>query len=271
MIMKTMVCMLAIALVAAPAWAAAPPPEPWRGYAMDEGSGTTVGPIGSGVTGTVAGGVLSWQPGHTGQAGDSSLRQEGGGYIPLVETYALPGPYSISVWVRHNPGSGGNETIFGADGSTGLLLKDDVGGLYKWTHGSTWDSYAAPGLLDDASWHNVVLTYEPTGNVQHFYIDGVDTDDWMSQYVGGMGSTETRMTLFYSFYGSAIPWGGYGDNLGAYLDDFGVWNSVLTPDQAAWLGNPDNSLKDTIIAPIPEPSGLALLGLGVLALRRRRS
>lgn len=91
----------------------------------------------------------------------------------------------------------------------------------------------------------------------------------MDEWVGGMGSTETRMTLFYSFFGSApSAWGGYDDSRDAYLDDFVVWNSVLTGDQAAWLGNPDNGLKDTII---PEPGALALLGLGVLALRRRRS
>lgn len=73
--------------------------------------------------------------------------------------------------------------MFGADisGIYGMMLKRDTGGDMTWNHyGTTWTAYAAAGVMGDGTWHNYVLTYQHSGAVQHFYIDGVDTDTWMN-------------------------------------------------------------------------------------------
>ena len=261
MLKKTLI-LLALLAMAVPAFAV--PSTPWRAYDLDEGTGTTVNPLDAGVSGTVAGGALTWVAGASGDADDYALQQAGGGYIPFVETYAMNSNYSISIWLKHSSSFTGTESAFGADGGTGgPMFKKDSGATPTWNHGSTtWTAYAADATIGDGDWHNYVLTYHPTGTVQHVYIDGVDTDTWLDEWTGGMGSTASRMTLFYSFWGTAGSWTGA-------IDEFAVWQATLSADDAAWLA--ENRLGGLYGEPIAEPAALTLLGLGALALRRRRS
>lgn len=132
---------------------------------------------------------------------------------------------------------------------------------------------------DYDGWHHFAWVYDDSapGGLRNFlYWNGALMDassgspSWAEDFMSGASNVYSGLTLagglgmWQSAYGSgAGRWGGG-------IDEFAFWGSALSASDVEWLAN--NSLSTLGGGEvIPEPAALGLLGIGLLALRRRRS
>ena len=161
------------------------------------------------------------------------------------------------------PANGARFDIKEQDGY-GTLLRVEVQGT---------GSESNPANFDDGNWHFVVVTVPTVGTAG----DGGAAFRDVSWYVDG-----STINLNTSTNALAIATGtgplAFGDSLvstvtnpsasndrvpNGFLDDFQLYDEVLTTEQISFLYNNPGSV-------IPEPSVTLLGGLGLLALLRRR-
>lgn len=180
-----------------------------------------------------------------------------------------------SLWVRLDTSFSevGNSWVMNATGSAGTLTS-------AWYYGRMG---AALGANDNVYWngkyqgddnltHNGAVTALSNGVWRHLVVvrDGADVDIWQ----GDLGSNLTKVWTLVLPAGSTgattfntLSIGSYSAGTGnlfpGQIDEFALWDSALSDSDLAWLHS--NSLSA-----IPEPAGLALLGLALPALLRRR-
>lgn len=177
--------------------------------------------------------------------------------------------WSVSYWV-YNDRAGDSDsrgvrvydTLSGT--TTGIQLGSNGSGLHNArfdgglgsvvTNGQT----SMPMVVEDA-WSHVVMNYEFGGTVT-VYFDGVlvDTDD-----VSGI--TDPLTATQDLEIGMINGGGSLGASQQGALDDLAFYDGLLDANQIAGLA------AGTITpADVPEPTSLALLGLGGLLVARRR-
>jgi hypothetical protein len=146
-----------------------------------------------------------------------------------------------------NYGTGGQVNAFrttsaGEFGATGGILN------YSWGGGVDYGEAAggtAPGTIYDGGWHHVAVTYD--GTTKRLYFDGVE-----------LGSGKNVGTLAVGAANFRIGSTNSGEFMNGLIDDVRVYDNALSQSEISTL------------ASIPEPSAVALLGLGGLALLIRR-
>ncbi|MFC1805598.1 LamG domain-containing protein [Planctomycetota bacterium] len=157
---------------------------------------------------------------------------------------------SISVWVYRDNATGTQYVFDSSSGARTLLYggwslflnNHHVGNMSsaliamdQWTHlGITWDNAATDGMRQKV--------YQ---NGELFWFDN-----------DILNPASPAMLWLGNRYSNNEPWKGA-------LDEYALWDTALTPEQMRWLAQ--NSALS-----IPEPGTMALLGLGLVALVRRR-
>ena len=107
--------------------------------------------------------------------------------------------------------------------------------------------------IDEASWSRLVITFE-NGTDARAYIDGSLIHTHTAPDLDGRHSLDPTFLLFGD---------NDGDNAALAIGGVGFFEGVLTAGEVSSLGVAGAPI-------IPEPSGLALLGVGLLAFLRRR-
>ena len=161
--------------------------------------------------------------------------------------------YTMGAWVNWDNSTGDN-MVFG--GNSGDVIHN--GARDANVHSGHWGDDLQGGNNDPGNWHHVVWTNTAAGvgvgGVQEIWVDGV-----MVASGAGAGATGgyTNNTGEQLLIGTSRN----GGSFRGQLDDIRVYDNVLTPAEIQeWA------------AKVPEPSGIALIGLTGLALilRRRR-
>lgn len=199
------------------------------------------------------------------------------------------GDFSIQDWVT--PASGGGVVLFGGNsGSANTYIGDGYTGVstligFSWgslvggggtgnplsqpynRYGNTVEGYT----LTAGQAYDLVLTYNASTYTFNQYVNG----SLIGSLQEAFSSTSLAGVQTFAIGGAVNePWAPWGDSSAAETTkDFLLYNGALTSSQVSALDSAGAgasiSTINGIIA-VPEPSTLALFGLGLLAVARRR-
>jgi len=155
---------------------------------------------------------------------------------------------SLQVWAYRNANA---RYLFDSSPGSRTLLYSHYSLFMNNTHLGTVNGE----LIPDGEWTQLLITWDNNatdGMRQKIYKNGA----LFAYFDSVLNPQDPAMLWLGNRYTNNEPWSGM-------IDEYALWDVVLTPEQAGWLYQ--NSL-----ARIPEPGTLALLGLGLAALARRR-
>ncbi|MEO0476541.1 MAG: LamG domain-containing protein, partial [Planctomycetota bacterium] len=194
--------------------------------------------------------VISDTPGYNGVSGASARTVAG-----WVKINSIPGNTTLVEWGANTNGQRWAFRVQDSTGSDNGNLRIEVAGDFA--IGNT--------AINDGQWHHVAVVFSNDGTPvvedSLLYIDGVldASAGNFSSSGGGSPAINTGTTNQVTVGSSQI----FTDNreVGGLMDEFGVWSRALSSQEIADLAS------GTVV---PEPSSLALLGLGGLLIARRR-
>ncbi len=241
-------CGFALMALAMPALA-----DPVAHWTLDENppGASMIDSTGNGHDAAVGGAPLS-VPAVAGRG----LELDGGSdeHLSVSDSAELHLPdFTLSAWVKYT--SLGNEGHI-----VGKHVPNSFNGYFLSVYDNRlclfFNSDAArvvsPLPYDDGRWHHVAATYDSVSGMASLYVDG---DLKNSLTASRCADNNTGMTIGGVGYGYA--------NFQGQLDDVQIYGTALSSTQVVFLH--DNPGKV-----VPEPTTLALLTLGGLALIRRR-
>ena len=232
-------------------------------WALDGNYSATVDGSHDGTLTTTGTGSAAFATGKFGQAIDLESSSGNHAYITVGgnenDFDFAASDMSISLWYT-------TESLYA---QWQALIAKGEGGAWRLHRSSTslanfnfsgGGNFNGDGELDqqDGSWHHVVITHDDN-NQTLMYVDGVQVGQNLS--AGSIAGNGAAMFIGNNPGATGRSWDGM-------LDDVALWNRVLTTDEIAAIYN--NGDGATIASLIPEPSSLALLGLGCLLVVRRR-
>ena len=208
-----------------------------RGYwSFDDGAGTTLTDnSGRGNDGQLMGAVSQpqWASGHTGQAGDSSLRflpttgnRDNDPYVLLgdPDDLDIEGDQTISMWLMPTNLSwnGGRQNPYAkAYGGSGTITQESSGSpnYYYGDSGSTggWEGFSAttPSVVDQ--WNHITIVRDLTNGERHWYVNG--KENWNTTTKSAKAGT--RPAYFAR---------GYVSNYHGYIGDLCRMGIIGEPD-----------------------------------------
>ncbi len=189
--------------------------------------------------------------------------------------------FSVSLWTKFGAGgwSGDPSLVsnknWDSGSNTGWVVATAGDGRFQWNYREvapeTRKDYDGPaGTLSNNAWRHVAVTFDRGGNALA-YLDGVlvnttslgaggqTIDSGLATNVGQDGTGE------YTDGSSDVKW------TNALIDDVGIWRRALSANEVLGIYQAGQSGQNLAV---PEPSTLALSGVGLAALAflsRRRA
>jgi len=225
------------------------PREPVAAWLFNEGAGTAAAPLYGSNPGTLHSNV-GWSTNTPhGYLGDHALYFDG----TSDNRVNFPGHHfgtqgSMQVWAYRQGGA--QYLLDSSPGARTLLYAH-----YSLFMNNTYLGTINGELIPDNEWTQLLITWDndaTDGMRQKIYKNG----DLFAYFDAVLNPRDPAMLWLGNRYSNNEPWRGM-------IDEYALWDVVLTPQEIGWLYQ--NSL-----ALIPEPATLALLGLGLAALARRR-
>lgn len=165
-------------------------------------------------------------------------------------THLVPtsGSYTVALFAKETVTKFGHVEFIsqGFSGGPGYYIGHDPSYGIRAT-----DSWTGTGVTmpTDGLTHHYALVVDAAASTSKLYIDGILKNTLASAIATTPGGTNTRLGNQFS---------SYSEYLGGTIDDVRIYDNALT----------DNDISR--IAAVPEPATMLALGLGVVALRRRR-
>jgi hypothetical protein len=218
---------------------------------------TAVDASGNGNDGTAFGDAAY----GTGKVGSGALVLSGAGGVsaPNNATVGLAGTsYTVAFWIK--PSVAQNQAIFSvgdnqADNNGGVTLAS-VGGALRSIHNNgdnnTFD-FASITTNDTADWNHIAIVYDTDADLRTAYLNGVAVETRATNVDAANAHLEQDLRIGYLWNPDL---GNFFYYSGA-IDDVRVYNEAL-------------SANDVGALVVPEPSSLALAGIGIAAMARRR-
>jgi hypothetical protein len=209
--------------------------------------------------GTYVGGVTRGVPGAIVDDPDTAARFDGStGHVALPGSpFNLANNFTLEAWVINDNTGPFVGRIFSNRLFTPLAAGYGFGvlpdGRLRFTTYGILDYDSVAVVPHDGTYHHVVVTFD-AGNTARFYEDGT-----LRQVIGGplpARSSPSDLNIGRSPVPNAA---GSFENWKGDIDEPAIYDHVLSDAQVA-------AHYQAGIAPIPEPSTLALLGLGALGL-----
>jgi hypothetical protein len=159
--------------------------------------------------------------------------------VPYSSTIGVQQEISVSFWVYFNGGSCGPRIMqcppWGqCGGYTIATSSTSNSSRYFYTNFENCTSAVVSGSspsLPGLSWHHVVWTASGLTGVSRMYFDGVLVDtDITNSFFTSINYLNRPLTI-----GNIDP--NSCDWFGGYLDDIGIWNRILTPQEITNLYN----------------------------------
>ncbi len=185
--------------------------------------------------------------------------------------------FSFSFWTKFGAGSWDGDPAFisnknwSSGSNTGYVLATDGDGRFQWNYreaGRTRRDYDGPaGTMSTGNFAHVVVTFDRDGQIVTF-INGTQVNSTAAQ--GGIATMDAGLetNIGQDGTGAYTDGGNVGWRDGMLIDDLGIWNRVVTAQEAAEIYAA--GLNGVALKSVPEPATMLALGAGLAALAARR-
>lgn len=185
--------------------------------------------------------------------------------------------FSAAFWVRYSAANlNADPSYFSnknwdAGANNGFVYSANGTSNWKWNYRTDADArrdFNAASVVNNDAWHHIAITLDRsvTDGLGSAYFDGVQLNQTALGIPGSLATAGLATNIFQDGTGNYTDGTTQAIWLDAAMDDFGLWNRVLSPIEvnriftAGLAGIPLN------LVAVPEPGSLALCGLAVAGL-----